>query len=95
MYVDDIRVDRGEIRLSKNAIEMKVPSHGGLFIGGVPSVISSDIINSKMAASVENLVGTIQDFAFIDDVSVRIVAMNEPVSFFNTAIGRDLSKNKL
>ena len=42
-----------------------------------------------MAASVVNLVGTIQDFAFIDDLSVRIVAMNEPVSFFNSAIGRD------
>ena len=79
VYVDDARVDRGEIRLAKNAIEMKAPSHGGLFIGGVPSVISSDIINSKLAASVENLVGTIQDFAFIDEVSVRIVAMNEPV----------------
>jgi len=95
VYVDDLRVDRGEIRLAKNAIEMKAPSHGGLFLGGVPSVISSDILNSKMAASVENLVGTILDFAFIDDVSVRIVAMNEPVSFFNTAIGRDLSQRNV
>jgi len=93
VYVDDGRVDRGEIRLSENAIEMKAPKHGGLFLGGVPSVISSDIISSKMAASVENLVGTVQDFAFIDDVSVRIVAMNEPVSFFNTEIGRDLFIN--
>ena len=92
VFVDDVRVDRGEIRLSVNAIEMKAPSHGGLFIGGVPSVISSDIINSKMAASVENLVGTVKDFTFIDDVTVRIVAMNDPVSFFNAAIGRDLSK---
>ena len=83
-------MDRGEIRLSKNAIEMKAPSHCGLFIGGVPYVINSDIINSKMAASVENLVGTIQDFAFIDEGSVRIIFMNEPVSFLNTAIGRDL-----
>ena len=48
-----------------------------------------------MAASVENLVRTIQDFAFIDDVSVCVVSMNEPVSFFNTAIGRDLYKTKL
>ena len=61
----------------------------GVIIGGLPNVILEEVTNAKMAASVVNLVGTIRDFAFIDDLSVRIVAMNEPVSFFNSAIGRD------
>ena len=34
-----------------------------------------------------------QDFAFIDAVSVRIVAMNEPVSFFNVNIGNPQFEN--
>lgn len=44
----------------------------------------------KMLPSADNFVGSIRDLAFIDEVSVRIVAMNEPVSFFNVAIGRGL-----
>ena len=56
--------------------------------GGVPSVIGSDVTASQMAATAENFIGTLQDFIFIDDVTVRVVAMNEPVSFFNVAIGR-------
>ena len=91
VYVDDVRVDSGEIKLSRNAIEMKAPKRGGLFIGGAPSVISPDILNSKLAASVDKFVGMIKDFAFIDDVSVRLVALNEPVSFFNVEIGREFS----
>jgi hypothetical protein len=46
---------------------------------------------NRMADSVENLVGTVKDLAFIDEISVRIVAMNEPVSFFNAAIGREMT----
>ena len=77
------------IQLSRSATEMKSPKYGGLFLGGVPSVIGSDVVNSKLAASVNNFIGTIQDFLFIDDTTVRVVAMNEPVSFFNVAIGRN------
>ena len=88
-YIDDILVEGGEISLHSNNREIKAPSQGGLFIGGVPSVIKADVLTSNMAASVENFVGTIQDFAFIDDLTVRVVAMNEPVSFFNVAIGRE------
>ena len=88
VYIDDVQVDRGNLRLA-NQREIKAPSHGGLFIGGVPSVIRSDVLTSNLAASVQNFVGTIQDFAFIDDLTVRVVAMNEPVSFFNVAIGRE------
>jgi len=87
-YIDDILVEGGEMRLQSNR-EIKAPRQGGLFIGGVPSVIKADVLASSMAASVENFVGTIQDFAFIDDLTVRVVAMNEPVSFFNVAIGRE------
>ena len=87
-YIDDVLVEGGEMRLS-NSREIKAPRQGGLFIGGVPSVIRADVLASNMAASVENFVGTIQDFAFIDDLTVRVVAMNEPVSFFNVAIGRE------
>ena len=79
----------GEVVLAQGAVDMEAPPHGGLFLGGLPSVISQEVSNSRMATSVANLIGTIQDFAFIDDVSVRIVAMNEPVSFFNSAIGRN------
>ena len=89
VFIDDERADEGGISVGKGAEDLAAPSHGGLFIGGLPNVILEEVVNSKMAASVVNLVGTIQDFAFIDDVSVRIVAMNEPVSFFNSAIGRD------
>ena len=89
VYIDDIRVDDGSVRLVANQREIKAPSQGGLFIGGVPSVIKADVLSSNLAASAENFVGTIQDFAFIDDLTVRVVAMNEPVSFFNVAIGRE------
>ncbi len=37
---------------------------------------------------VENFEGVIQDFVFVDDTSIRMLAMNEPVSFFNVNIGR-------
>ncbi len=37
---------------------------------------------------VDNFEGVIQDFVFVDDTSVRMLAMNEPVSFFNVHIGR-------
>ena len=47
-----------------------------------------DDVSMQMAASAENYIGTLQDFLFIDEVTVRVVAMNEPVSFFNVAIGR-------
>jgi len=89
VYMDDVRVDRGEVVLSQAALDMNAPTNGGLFLGGLPSVISQEVSNSAMAASVEGFIGSIQDFAFIDEVSVRIVAMNEPVSFFNAAIGRE------
>ena len=89
VYIDDVRLDAGGVRLAAGQGEIKAPSQGGLFIGGVPSVIKADVLNSNQAASVENFVGTIQDFAFIDDLTVRVVAMNEPVSFFNVAIGRE------
>ena len=36
----------------------------------------------------EAYVGSLHDLAFLDEVSVRVVAMNEPVSFFNVDIGR-------
>ena len=55
----------------------------------MPTVVSSDIRKNKLADSVDNLVGVIRDVLFIDDVTVRAVALNEPVSFFNVAIGRD------
>jgi len=89
VYVDDIRVDQGQVKLDSNVVDIKAPASGGLFLGGAPNVISSDVISSKMAASVNNYVGSIQDFAFIDDITVRVVAMNEPISFFNSAIGRN------
>ena len=89
VFMDDVRVDRGEVRLAAGAVDMPAPAHGGLFLGGLPAVIAEQVERSRMAATVTSLIGTIQDFAFIDDVSVRIVAMNEPVSFFNSAIGRD------
>ena len=89
VFIDDVRTDEGGLTLSRGAMDLAAPTHGGLFIGGLPNVILDEVATSKMAASVVNLVGTIQDFAFIDDLSVRIVAMNEPVSFFNSAIGRD------
>ena len=88
-YIDDILVEGGKMRLQSDNREIRAPTQGGLFIGGVPSVIKADVLTSSMAASVENFVGTIQDFAFIDDLTVRVVAMNEPVSFFNVAIGRE------
>ena len=69
--------------------EIRAPKSGGLFLGGVPTVVSSDIRKNKLADSVDNLVGVIRDVLFIDDVTVRAVALNEPVSFFNVAIGRD------
>ena len=89
VFIDDVRIDDGGRALSRGAVDLAAPTHGGLFIGGLPNVILEEVTNAKMAASVVNLVGTIRDFAFIDDLSVRIVAMNEPVSFFNSAIGRD------
>ena len=89
VFIDDVRTDDGGRALSRGAVDLAAPTHGGLFIGGMPNVILEEVTNAKMAASVVNLVGTIRDFAFIDDLSVRIVAMNEPVSFFNSAIGRD------
>ena len=88
VFVDDLQEDRGDVLVSTEAVEMSSPRHGGLFLGGVPSVIRADVINSKMAASVNSLIGTIQDFLFIDDTTVRVVALNEPLSFFNVAIGR-------
>merc|ERR1712150_214364 len=41
-----------------------------------------------MSASIEGLVGTIKDIAFMDDSSVRIISMNEPLSIKNAAVGR-------
>lgn len=88
VYVDDVRVDAGNVRVSHAAVEMRAPAHGGLYLGGVPGVIGPDVVSMQMAASAENYIGTLQDFLFIDEVTVRVVAMNEPVSFFNVAIGR-------
>ena len=88
VFVDDLQVDGGDVFVSKELVEMRSPRHGGLFLGGVPSVIRSDVTNSEMAASVNSFIGTIQDFLFIDDTTVRVVALNEPLSFFNVAIGR-------
>jgi len=86
IYIDDM--ESGSIILDSSS-EIIAPKSGGLFLGGVPSVISSDIRKNKLADSVDNLVGVIRDVIFIDDVTVRAVALNEPVSFFNVAIGRD------
>ena len=52
-------------------------------------VIGPVVVSMQLAASAENYIGTLQDFLFIDEVTVRVVAMNEPVSFFNVAIGRE------
>ena len=41
----------------------------------------------------ENYVGGIQDVVFVDDTSVRMLAMNEPVSFFKVHIGRGYEQN--
>ena len=88
IYIDDVQVDNGDIKLSKTALEIKSPNYGGLFLGGVPSVIGSDVVSAHLAATADNFIGTLQDIIFIDDTTVRVVALNEPVSFFNVAIGR-------
>lgn len=37
VYVDDIRVDNGEVVLPTSAVNLKAPTSGGLYLGGVPS----------------------------------------------------------
>ena len=64
------------------------PLDGSLFVGGVPSMVRSNVEAAAMSASTEGLVGTIKDMAFMDDTSVRIISMNEPLSIQNAAVGR-------
>ena len=61
--------------------------HTKVWVGYI-LVIGPVVVSMQLAASAENYIGTLQDFLFIDEVTVRVVAMNEPVSFFNVAIGR-------
>ena len=64
------------------------PIEGRLFVGGLPSIVKSSIEAAAMSASTSNLIGTIKDIAFMDDASVRVISMNEPLSIQNAKIGR-------
>ena len=64
------------------------PLDGSLFVGGLPGIVKSNVEAAAMAASTDGLVGTIKDMAFMDDTSVRIISMNEPLSILNAAVGR-------
>lgn len=64
------------------------PLDGSLFVGGLPSIVKANVEAAAMAASTDGLVGTIKDMAFMDDTSVRIISMNEPLSIQNAGVGR-------
>jgi len=64
------------------------PLDGSLYIGGLPTVLKSNVEASAMAASTDGLIGTIKDMTFMDDNSVRIISMNDPRSIKNAEVGR-------
>ena len=51
-------------------------------------IFTIQVENFGMVEKGDNFVGQLADLVFLDDASVRILAMNEPVSFFNVDIGR-------
>ena len=57
-------------------------------MGGIPPLLADQARTLGMLPTTDNYVGALRDLAFIDEVSVRVVAMNEPVSVYNVAIGR-------
>jgi hypothetical protein len=91
LYVDDNLVcDSVGLDLGDRTLEIPAPSDGGLFIGGVPFIIRDSIEHTGSTGSVNGFVGTISDLAFIDDVSVRVIAMNEPVAIERAHVGREM-----
>ena len=64
------------------------PLGGSLYIGGLPTILKSNVEAAAMTASTEGLIGTIKDMTFMDDNSVRIISMNEPRSIKNAEVGR-------
>ena len=54
------------------------PLDGSLFIGGLPQIIKADVEASLMTASVDGLVGTIKDMAFVDDKLVLVYLFIKP-----------------
>ena len=68
--------------------DMLQPLDGSLYIGGLPTVLKSNVEASAMAASTDGLIGTIKDMTFMDDNSVRIISMNDPRSIKNAEVGR-------
>jgi len=88
VYIDDVRVNKDEIVLSGSHLNIEAPTQGGLYLGGIPTMLAEQALKLGMLDTIDNMVGTIRDVAFLDEVSVRVVAMNEPVAFFNVNIGR-------
>ncbi|QQP35882.1 Laminin subunit alpha1like, partial [Caligus rogercresseyi] len=72
--------------------EIPAPLTGGLFVGGLPGHLRSKA--SEMSKSLNGFNGLLKDIVFIDDLSVRVVSMTNPVSFSNAGIGRDNRYNK-
>ncbi len=68
IFVDDEEVSAGdEVILPRSATEIPAPEKGGLYLGGVPSLIEFSVKSGQMTPTVKGYHGTIRDLAFIDD----------------------------
>lgn len=60
--------EEGTLNLGRSVAEIAGPSVGGLYLGGVPSLIEFAVKSGNMAKTVQGFVGTIKDLSFVDDV---------------------------
>lgn len=68
VFVDDELVPLDESAEFSSLIqEIPGPERGGLFIGGIPSLIEFSVTNAGMAESTKSFEGTIKNLAFIDE----------------------------
>ena len=58
----------GALNLGRSVAEIPGPTSGGLYIGGVPSLIEFSVKSGNMAKTVQGFIGTIKDLSFVDDM---------------------------
>merc|ERR1719461_993573 len=59
-----------------------------LIVGGLPSDLQQSTAADSVITTKQGLNGCVKDIAFIDDRSIRSVAMDEPLAFERAKIGR-------